>query len=266
MNRFDCFDRKVAVITGAGNGIGRALARQLQENGARLALGDLSQKGLDETVSTLPSSDGVTAYELDVSDREAYQNFVRQVVDDHGQVDIVINNAGIIHLHSIENGSYEDYKKTMDVNFWGVLYGCKEFLPYLRKSPEAWLVNICSADGLIGFANFSSYCSSKFAVRGLTDSLRATLRKTNISVCCVYPGGVNTNILNTAVISKGAEETGKRVRRAIKEMSPDTAAKKILKGMAKKEKRLLVGNDAKTIDLLVRLFPTWLDGFYARYI
>lgn len=264
MKRLDCFDRKVAVVTGAGNGIGRALAQQLQLNGARLALVDLSRPGLDETVRSLSGSDGVTTYELDVSDRAAYQSFVAQVVEDHGQVDVVINNAGIIHLHSIEDGSYDDYEATMNVNFWGVLYGCKEFLPYLRQSPEAWLVNVCSADGLIGFANFSSYCSSKFAVRGYTDALRASLRKTNISVCCVYPGGVDTDIINTAVISEGAEETGKRVRRAMQGLSPERAAAAILKGMAKKKKRLLVGNDAKIVDLLVRLFPTSLDGFYAR--
>lgn len=266
MKKYDCFDQKVAVITGAGNGIGRALALQLQSHGARLALVDLNREGLDETVGTLASSDGVTTYELDVSNLEAYQKFVAQVLVDHSQIDIVINNAGIIHLHTIDDGHYDDYEKTMGVNFYGVLYGCKEFLPYLRQSPEAWLVNVCSADGLLGLANFSSYSSSKFAVHGLTDSLRASLRKSNISVSCVYPGGINTNIINTAVVSDGAKETEKHVRRALQEKSPEDAAKEIIKGMAKKKNRILVGSDAKTIDILVRLFPGGaLDGFYAKY-
>lgn len=112
----------------------------------------------------LPSSNHVTTHVLDVSDRKAYQNFVKQVITDHGQVDIVINNAGIIRLHSIEEGSYFDYEKMMNINFWGGLYGCKEFLPYLKQSPEAWLINVNSADGLIGFANYSSYCSSMLCV------------------------------------------------------------------------------------------------------
>lgn len=265
MKNYQCFNHKIAVITGAGSGIGRALAQQLSASGAKLALVDVNQTGLDETVATLSSADHVTTYVLDVSDRDAYQDFVKQVITDHGQVDIVINNAGIIRLHSVEEGSYFDYEKTMDINFWGVLYGCKEFLPYLKQSPEAWLVNVCSADGLIGFANYSSYCSSKFAVRGLTDSLRAALRNTNVNVCCVFPGGINTNIANTAVISKEAEESGRRMVRAIQEMSPDDAARQIIKGMAKKKKRLLVGTDAKLLDILVRLFPVGMDGFYARY-
>lgn len=265
MKNYPCFNEKIAVITGAGSGIGKALAQQLAASGANLALVDINQAGLDDTVATLASSDHVTTYVLDVSDRAAYQNFVKQVIADHGQVDIVINNAGIIRLHSIEDGSYFDYEKTMDINFWGVLYGCKEFIPYLKQSPEAWLVNVSSADGLIGFANYSSYCASKFAVRGLTDSLRAAFRNTNVNVCCVHPGGVNTSIANTAVISKEAEESGKRMVRAIQEMSPDDAAKQIIKGMAKKKKRLLVGTDAKILDVLVRLFPTGMDSFYARY-
>lgn len=266
MKKYNCFDQKAAVITGAGNGIGRALAQQLQSNGTRLALADVSHKGLDETVKTLSSSEGVTTYELDVSDLVAYKKFVEQVVADHGQIDIVINNAGIIHLHTFDEGRYEDYEKTMAVNFFGVLYGCKEFLPYLRKSPEAWLVNVCSADGLIGFANFSSYSSSKFAVHGLTDSLRASLRKSSISVSCVYPSGVSTNIINTATVSEGAKKTEKTVRTAMKAMSSEDAAGKILKGMAKKENRILVGSDAKIIDILTRMFPTALDGFYNRFM
>jgi NAD(P)-dependent dehydrogenase (short-subunit alcohol dehydrogenase family) len=207
MKTFTCFKNKVAVITGAGSGIGRALAHQLAANGASLALADMNLAGLEETVATLPAELKSTIYQLDVSDREAYQAFVKQVVSDHGQVDIVINNAGIIRLHSIEDGSYEDYEKTLDINVWGVLYGCKEFLPYLKKSSQAWLINLSSGAGIIGIANYTSYNMSKFAVRGLTESLRNELRDTNVSVACVHPGGVNTNIQATGVHSVKAEES-----------------------------------------------------------
>jgi len=265
MKNFQEFRNKVAVITGAGNGIGRALAQQMASHGARLALADINQAGLEETVASLTNPNKVTIYVFDVSDLTAYRTFVKQVIADHGQVDIVINNAAIIHLHSIEDGNYDDYKKTMDINFYGVLYGCKEFLPYLKERPEAWLANINSADGLIGLGNYSSYASSKFAVRGFTDSLRVELRDTNINVSSVHPAGVKTNISNTVVASDNAKESVKRMKKAMESMTSEDAAKAIIKGMAKKKKRILVGIDAQILDKLVRLFPVSMDGFYARF-
>ena len=129
----------VAVITGAGSGIGRALANKLAANGCSLALADIDPSGLQETVNLLPSSCKATSYKLDVSDREAFQAFVKQVVADHQHVDILINNAGIVRLHSIQAGEYDDFEVSLNVNVWGVLYGCKEFLPYLKMRPKAWL-------------------------------------------------------------------------------------------------------------------------------
>ncbi len=265
MKNFHGFRNKVAVITGAGNGIGRDLAQQMASYGTRLALADINQDGLEKTVASLENPSQVTTYVVDVSDLTAYQQFVKQVVSDHSQVDIVINNAAIIHLHSIEDGDYEDYKKTMDINFYGVLYGCKEFLPYLKKSPEAWIANINSADGLIGLRNYSSYASSKFAVRGFTDSLRVELRDTNINVSSVHPAGVKTNISNTVVASDNAKDSVKKMKRAMEAMTSEEAAKVIIKGMARKQKRILVGIDAQILDKLVRLFPVSMDGFYARF-
>ena len=142
---------RVAVITGAGSGIGQALAQRLAGLGCDLALGDIDEQRLAETATLLPGSCRISRHRLDVSDREGFQTFAREVLSHHSQLDIVINNAGILRLHSIEQGRYEDYDATLDVNVRGVLHGCKEFLPHLRKRPEAWLVNISSAAGLGAF-------------------------------------------------------------------------------------------------------------------
>jgi len=249
------FKDKVTVITGAGSGIGRALARQLSDAGAHLALGDKDDAGLKATFALLSSVTDVTSYKIDVCDRNAYQVFVKQVITDHKHVDIVINNAGIVRLHSITQSTYEDYEKTLNVNFWGVLYGCKEFLPYLKQRPRAWLANMSSGAGIIGLTNYSSYNASKFAVRGLTESLRNELRDTNITVSCIHPGGVRTNIHKSGVFSPDSEESYKKLGKLIEGMSVEKAAKIILNGMAKGKKRILVGNDLKLADLIVRLMP-----------
>ena len=266
MNSTSVFSNKVAVITGAGSGIGRALAVQLADSGARLALADLTQTGLDDTVSLLPAQTIATTYTVDVADREAYQAFVAQVISDYGQVDIVINNAGIVRLHSIDQGSYEDYEKTFDTNVWGVLYGCKEFMPYLKQSPQAWLVNVSSGAGLVGIANYSSYNMSKFAVRGLTESLRNELRDTNIHVSCVHPGGVSTNIQKTGEHSDDARESAQKLQAATEQMTAEEAAGIILRDMARGKKRILVGRDVRILDVVARLLPSAYDRIVARYV
>lgn len=266
MKTFPCFKNKVAVITGAGSGIGRALANQLAASGANLALADMNMAGLEETVANLPAKVKATTYKLDVADRAAYQAFVKQVIADHGQVDAVINNAGIVRLHSMEQGTYEDYEKSFDVNVWGVIYGCKEFLPYLKKQSQAWLANISSGAGIVGIANYTSYNSTKFAVRGLTEALRNELRDTNITVSCIHPGGVNTNIQSAGVHSKDAQDSAAKLASAIEQMTPDQAANIMLAGMAKGKKRILVGSDIKILDIIARLFPCAYDRIVARYV
>jgi NADP-dependent 3-hydroxy acid dehydrogenase YdfG len=266
MKTFPVFKDKVAVVTGAGSGIGRALANQLAASGASLALADMNMAGLEETVANLPVKVKATTYKLDVSDRAAYQTFVKQVVADHGQVDAVINNAGIIRLHSMEQGTYEDYEKSLDVNFWGVIYGCKEFLPYLQKRPQAWLANMSSGAGLVGAANYTSYNASKFAVRGLTEALRNELRDSNITVSCIHPGGVSTNIESSGVHSKDAQKSAARLASNIKSMTADQAANIMLAGMAKGKKRILVGKDIKVVDIVARIFPSAYDSIFAPFV
>jgi len=254
----------VAVITGAGSGIGRALANKLAANGCSLALADIDPSGLQETVNLLPSSCKATSYKLDVSDREAFQAFVKQVVADHQHVDILINNAGVVRLHSIEAGEYDDYEVSFNVNVWGVLYGCKEFLPYLKMRPKAWLVNMSSGAGLVGFANYSSYNMAKFAVRGLTECLRNELRGTSVTVSCVYPGGVDTNLVKSCVYSKDAADSVERLSRVLKQMSADQAAEIIIRGMLKRRGRILVGRDVRMLEMAARLFPTNYDLIFAN--
>ncbi len=254
------FNDKVAVVTGAGSGIGRALALQLAASGSRLALADIDAEGLKATVRQLPESTSCITCQLDVADRDAYQAFVQQVIADYQQVDIVINNAGIVRLHSIGQGTYEDYEKTLAINLWGVLYGCKEFIPYLKQRPKAWLSNVSSIAGLAGVANYSSYNTSKFAVRGLTESLRSELRETNVNVSCVHPGGVRTNIHKLGVFSEDSAETAKSLNKMMDAMTAEKAADHILVGMAKGKKRILVGRDVKALDLITRLFPGSYEG------
>lgn len=260
------FSGKVVVITGAGSGIGRSLARQLAASGANLALSDIDSAGLDETVCGFPETIKVSTHTFDVSDLEAYRQFVNQVVAVHGGVDMVINNAGIVRLHSIDQGKYEDYTKSIDVNVMGVLYGCKEFLPHLRKRSQAWLVNISSAAGLIGVGHYSSYNLTKFAVRGLTESLRSELRDTNVHVACVHPGGVDTNIEKSGVHSDDARSSAAKLAANVKQMTADQAAAQLLAGLVKKRKRIIIGRDAKIVDIVARLFPAGYEWAVSKYV
>lgn len=254
------FNDKVAVVTGAGSGIGRALALQLAASGSRLVLADIDAASLEATVKLLPASTSCTTCQLDVADRAAYQAFVQQTIVDFKHVDLVINNAGIVRLHSIEQGTYEDYEKTLAINVWGVLHGCKEFMPYLKQRPKAWLANISSGAGLAGLANYSSYNMSKFAIRGLTEALRAELHKTNVNVSCVHPGGVRTNIHKLGVFSEDSAETAKNLDKVMDAMTAEKAADHILVGMAKGKRRILVGSDVKALDLIARLLPGSYEG------
>lgn len=253
------FNGKVAVITGAGAGIGRALALQLAASGSLLALADIDAECLEGTKKLLPKTTSCITCQLDVSDRGAFQAFVKQVIAEYQHVDIVINNAGIVRLHSIVQGSYDDYDRTLEINLWGVLYGCKEFIPYLKQRPKAWLSNMSSAAGLIAATNYSSYNTSKFAVRGLTEALRSELFKTNVNVSCIHPGGVRTDINKSAVFSEDSAETGRKLDQMMNAMTPEKAADIILVGMVKGKKRILVGKDAKAYDIVARLFPGSYD-------
>ncbi len=253
------FAGKVAVVTGAGSGIGRALAQALNAAGCVLEISDINADSLAETRSLLSRSDSACeSRQLDVADRGGVEQWARDIEARYSRVDIVINNAGVALTGSAEDNSYEDIEWLMNINFWGVVYGCKSFLPLLRKSPAAHLVNISSIFGIIAVPSQSAYHAAKFAVRGYTESLRQELSDSNIHVCCVHPGGIKTNIARSGRIEANAEDEAEFHARfdEMAKTTPESAAEQILNAMEHKRVRLLIGRDAKLVTLISRLFPT----------
>jgi NAD(P)-dependent dehydrogenase (short-subunit alcohol dehydrogenase family) len=256
---------RVAAITGSGSGIGRALAVALATEGCHLALSDVDAIGLSETVAMCEGHGiKVSSQRVDVADRNAMFTWAEQVVADHGRVNLIFNNAGVALSYTVESMSIEDLEWLMGVNFWGVVYGTKAFLPHLAASGEGHIVNVSSIFGLIGIPSQSAYNAAKFAVRGFTDALRIELKSERSPVSCttVHPGGVKTNIVRNArldpeTVQSQTEDPGVAFQR-IAMTTPQDAAKTILTAVRKDRRRVLIGNDAKVIDLLARL-PA---GFY----
>ena len=250
----------VAVVTGAGSGIGRALARQLAQAGSSLALADIDTEGLDQTAASL-SERGVqlSTHLVDVSDESAVKAFSADVAAKHGRVTLLINNAGVALHGWFHEISLDDLRWLMGINFWGVVYGVKYFLPLLKKEPRAHIVNISSVFGLVAPAGQSAYAASKFAVRGFTEALRHELEGSSVVVSCVHPGGIRTPIARRARLGANTppgsrDEAIARFDRLTPTM-PDAAAARILQGVERREPRILIGRDARQIDVLQRLRP-----------
>jgi butyryl-CoA dehydrogenase len=265
------FNGRVAAITGAGSGIGRSLAVALAGHGAHLALSDIDEVGLAETVAACEGSAvKVTSQALDVADRDAVHAWADQVVEDHGKVNLIFNNAGVGLGASIEGESYDDFEWLMNINFWGVVHGTKAFLPHLKASGEGHVVNVSSVFGLISIPMQSAYNSAKFGVRGFTYALRMELEIERCGVSCttVHPGGIRTNIARRARVdpvtaaSYGNVEADPARFDRMARTTPDTAARQILAAVRANSRRVLVGPDAKAVDLLSRL-PT---GVYQRLL
>ncbi len=252
------FNGKVAVITGAASGIGRALAFKLAEQGCHLALADKNFAALKTVKDELNSFDiQCLIEELDVSDNQAFIHFSHRVNNELSGVDMLFNNAGVSLIDSVENQSLADFHWLMNINFWGVVHGSHAFLPYLKKSPKAHLVNVSSLFGLLSLPLQSAYNSSKFAVRGFTESLKMEMAGTNVAVHCVHPGGIKTNITNNAKISSTHVSKSKILADFNKQAktTAEQAAEVILQGLTKNKRRILIGNDAKLLDRIVRWFP-----------
>jgi NAD(P)-dependent dehydrogenase (short-subunit alcohol dehydrogenase family) len=267
----ESFDGRVAAITGAGSGIGRALARQLAASGAHLALSDIDDTGLAETVALCEGSAiKVTSAHLDVADRAAVYAWADAVVADHGRVNLIFNNAGVALASTVESMTYEDIDWLMGINFWGVVYGTKAFLPHLRAAGEGHVVNLSSVFGLLAIPSQSAYNAAKFAVRGFTDALRVELDIERCGVSCttVHPGGIKTNIAKSARVDPSVRALAgdpEKARRDFEKSfitTPEKAARQILVAVRQDKRRALVGPDAKLIDLASRL-PA---GIYQRVI
>jgi len=248
----------VAVVTGAGSGIGRALAQNLAAAGSRLALADIDRTGLAETAASLPGKE-LTTHVVDVADETAVRAFAEEVEARHGRVTLLINNAGVALLGTFQEISLEDFRWLMEINFWGVVYGVQYFLPMLKREPRAHIVNISSVFGLVAPVGQIAYSASKFAVRGFTEALRHELAGTSVFVSCVHPGGIHTDIARHARVGAHAsnslrEESIARFDR-LTPNSPQMAAARILEGVEHREPRILIGRDARQIDILQRLRP-----------
>jgi short-subunit dehydrogenase len=250
----------VAVITGAASGIGRALAFRLAHEKMSLALADLDEPGLLDTARQIETKKiSVTAHALDVGNPRAMEDFASDVVQHHQRVTLLINNAGVALIGNFEEISLNDFEWLMQIDFWGVVYGVRNFLPVLRRQPRAHIVNISSLFGLISPAGQSAYCSAKFAVRGFTEVLQHELEGTSIGVSCVHPGGIRTAIVGRARVGAGVHPsirdlTVDRFQRfAI--TSPEAAADRIIHGVKRNEPRIVVGPDAVRLDRMQRLLP-----------
>ena len=258
----------VVVITGAASGIGRALAvRMSREDVAGIAISDVNEAGLSETASMI-SGVPVSLHVMDVSKLDEVRQFAADVVAKHGRVTHLINNAGVGVIGTFDQISLEDFEWLMGINFWGVIYGCKVFLPILRQQEKGHIVNVSSVFGFIAPEEQTAYCSSKFAVRGFTESLRHELAGTNVIVSSVHPGGIKTNIARNSRLGENTPEEwkqqGTKFFDKVARTSSETAAEVILKGIKDREPRILIGQDAYAISFFSRLFPKRYLGVIER--
>ena len=269
------FAGKVAVVTGAGSGIGQALAIELGRSGASVAISDVDTDGLTVTEERLRSvGAAVKADRLDVTERERFLLYADEVKDHFGKVNQIYNNAGIAFTGDVEISQFKDIERVMDVDYWGVVNGTKAFLPHLIASGDGHVINISSVFGIFSVPGQAAYNSAKFAVRGFTEALRQEmmLARHPVAVTTVHPGGIKTAIARNATAAEGldsaslAEWFDSKMART----SPDRAAQIILEAVRRKKARVLVGADAKIIDVIIRAsgsgYQRMLTGLARRFM
>ncbi len=239
---------KVFVVTGGGNGVGRELVLQLLLRGARVAAVDIDRGALKETAACAQGSkERLSLHTLNIADRKAVEAFPEQVNLAHGQVDGIINNAGVIHSFTdVGDMAYDSIARVMDINFGGTLYMVKAFLPHLAIRPEACITNISSMGAFFPVPGQAIYGASKAGVKLLTESLRFELGKSNISVMAVFPGGISSNILDNSGVKASARM--ERLRKIFKLLTPNKAARMIIRGIEKNKHRLTIGIDSTLTD------------------
>lgn len=263
------FAGKVAVVTGAASGIGRALALELGRSGAKLAISDVDAEGLAETEALLRGIGApVKSDLLNVAEREAFLLYADAVKEHYGVVHQIYNNAGIAFTGDVEVMPFKDIERVMDVDFWGVVNGTKAFLPHLIASGDGHVVNVSSLFGIFAVPGQSAYNAAKFAVRGFTEALRQEMmtEKKPVAVTCVHPGGVKTAIARNAGAVEGLDSTDLAAQfdKKLAHTTPERAAEIILEAVRKKKARVLVGADAKTLDVLVRILGSNYQGLFSK--
>ncbi|WP_405485538.1 SDR family NAD(P)-dependent oxidoreductase [Nocardia sp. NBC_00511] len=262
------FKDKVCVITGAGSGIGRALAENLAKRGAKLALSDIDTEGLAETVARCEKLGAqVKSDRLNVAEREAVLLYADEVKKHFGKVNQIYNNAGIAHHGDVVDTAFKDIERIMDVDFWGVVNGTKAFLPYLIESGSGHVVNISSLFGLIAVPGQSAYNAAKFAVRGFTEALRQEMLMSGdpVKVTCVHPGGIKTAVARNATVSEGLDQKNLAALfdSKLAMHTPEMAAQTITEAVGKGHGRVLIGWEAKALDLFVRTTASYYQRIAA---
>jgi NADP-dependent 3-hydroxy acid dehydrogenase YdfG len=251
---------KVVAITGAGSGIGRALACQAAASGAALALADWNEAGVQETLALARPSKGF-ARKVDVRSDEEVSAFARAVESELGGADVVVNNAGVAISDTVGSMKRADFEWLFQINFWGVVRGTEAFLPQLLQKADAHLVNVSSIFGVVAVPSQSAYNASKFAVRGFTEAVAQELHGGPVHVTCVCPGGVRTNIVRNGRAVKNSQGEAVTTENLAKDFdrvaktTPEAAAREIWSGVLRNAPRILVGADAKAVALIQRLFP-----------
>ena len=264
------FDNKVAAITGAASGMGRALALALARRGCHLALSDIDAAGLADAADAARRANAsvrIATTWVDTADRAAVYAWADQTAAQHGRVNLVFNNAGVALSAPLEQVRREDFEWLMAINFWGVVWGTQAFLPHLRASGDGHVVNTSSLFGLMAMPLNGSYNASKFAVRGYTEALRMELElgRAPVSATCVHPGGVRTRIARSArmdastaaLLGRDAEQARAEFDKLLDTTSAESAALQILRAVERNQRRVLVGRDARWADKLVRLLGSW---------
>ena len=267
----EVFAGKVAAVTGAGSGIGQALAVELARSGASLAISDVNTEGLAQTEEQLKAIGApVRSDRLDVTEREAFHLYADQIKEHFGKVNQIYNNAGIAYTGDVDISQFKDIERVMDVDFWGVVNGTKAFLPHLIASGDGHIVNISSLFGLMAIPGQAAYSAAKFAVRGFTEALRQEMMQNRepVKVTSVHPGGIKTAIARNALTAEGVDPAAQSTffDKRLASTTPQRAAEIILDGVAKNKARVLVGRDAVVLDAIVRITGSGYQRLFAPVV